>query len=140
MSYPLAPGKLTGEENMAITAKTARFIHLDSKDFEVGALEFGEVRLASSDVSEELALAGDVEKIAAHLVDLGHDRETVLYEARNAKDFYGLGPDCLGVTFARDYLWWAFANAQVIYVTSEFVHTGRRFRTAIGGWRNTDVN
>lgn len=125
---------------MAITAKTARCIRLDSKDFEVGALEFGEVRLACSDVPEALAQQGDVEKIAAYLVSLGHEPETALYEARNAKDFYGLGSDCLWITFARDHLWWAFANTQVIHVTNEFVHTGGRLRTAIGGWRNADVN
>ena len=117
---------------MVITAKTARYIRLDDRGFEVGALEFGEVRLGCPDVPEELAQEGDVKKIATHLVRLGHEPETALYEARNARDFYGLGSDCLWITFARDHLWWTFASAQVIHMTNEFVLTGDRVRTAMG--------
>jgi hypothetical protein len=125
---------------MAITAKTARYIRLDNKGLEIGALEFGEVRLASSDVPEELAQEGDIDKIARHLVQLGHEPATAFYEARNAKDFYGVGSDCLWVTFERDHLWWTFASAQVLHMMNDVVLTDERVRPSIGGWRNTDIN
>jgi hypothetical protein len=125
---------------MAITAKTARFISLDNKGFEIGALEFGELRLASSDVPEELAQEGDLEKITQYLMRLGHEIEAAACEAKNAKDFYGLGHDCLWISFARDHLWWTFADPQIIWMMNEFVLTGERVRKSIDGWRNTDIN
>jgi GIY-YIG catalytic domain len=125
---------------MAIAAKTARYISLDNKGFEIGALEFGELRLACSDVPEELAQEGDLEKITQHLMRLGHETEAAACEAKNAKDFYGLGHDCLWITFARDHLWWTFADPQIIWMMNEFVLTGERVRKSIGGWRNTDIN
>jgi hypothetical protein len=124
---------------MAITAKTARYIELDNRGFEVGGLELGEVRFDCSDIPDELAEEGDVRKIAQHLVRLGYDYEAAAYQAQSAKDFYGLGSDCLWITFARDHLWWTFANPHVLW-RSDDVRLIERVRRSIGGWRNTDLN
>jgi hypothetical protein len=125
---------------MAITAKTARYISLDNKSAEIASIEFGEVRLRSDDIPEELAQQGDVEKIRLHLLQLGHEPEAAAYEAKKATDFYGLGPDCLWITFTRGHLWWTFADPQIIWMMNEFVLTGERIRKSIDGWRNTDIN
>jgi hypothetical protein len=125
---------------MAITAKTARYISLDNKSAEIASIEFGEVRLRSDDIPEELAQQGDVEKIRLHLLQLGHEPEAAAYEAKKATDFYGLGPDCLWITFTRGHLWWTFADPQIIWMMNEFVLTGERVRKSIDGWRNTDIN
>jgi hypothetical protein len=124
---------------MAIAANTARYISLDNKGFEIGALEFGELRLACSDVPEELAQEGDLEKITQHLMRLGHETEAAACEAKNAKDFYGLGADCLWITFAREHLWWTFADPRVLWMIKDFGQPDR-VRMSIGGWRNTDIN
>jgi hypothetical protein len=124
---------------MAISAKTARYVRLNDNGFEIGALEFREVRLGRSDVPEELALDGDIEKIAQHLMLLGYDTDTAVREAKNARDFYGLGSDCLWLTFARDHLWWTFAHPHVLWMAND-VELIDRVRKSVGGWRNTDIH
>jgi hypothetical protein len=124
---------------MAITAKTARYLELDNKGFDVGAIEFGEIRFDCRDIPDELAEEGDVGKITQHLIQLGYDYEAAVREAKNAADFYGLGSDCLWVTFARGHLWWTFADPRVSWTAND-AGLLERIRRSIGGWRNTNLN
>jgi hypothetical protein len=125
---------------MAITAKTARYISLKNKSSDIGALDFGEIRLGADSVPDELATEGDAEKIEQYLTQLGHSQHAAAAGAQEVKDFYSLGADCLWVTFARDHPWWTFADPQVIWIMKDFVLTDQRVRKSIGGWRNTDIN
>jgi hypothetical protein len=124
---------------MAITAKTARYIELDNKGFEVGALELEEIRFDCLDMPDELAEEGDVRKMMQHLVRLGYEHEAAAREAKKAQDFYGLGSDCLWVTFANDHLWWTFAKPRVHWVSND-AGPIERIRRSIGGWKNKDLN
>jgi hypothetical protein len=125
---------------MTIEAKTARYVRLDNKSMEIGALEFGEIRLGTTSVPDELASEGDVRKISQHLERLGSSPEAAAVGAREARDFYNLGADCLWVTLAHDRLWWTFADPQVIWLMNDFVLTDARVRKSIGGWRCTDAH
>ena len=75
---------------MAITAKMARYYELDNKGYEIGAIEFGEIRLEGTDVPDELAEEGDVDKIAQHLIGLGRQPDVAFREAKRAAEFYSL--------------------------------------------------
>jgi hypothetical protein len=136
----LCPTETTGEGQMAIAAKTARFIKLDNKSQEISTLDFGNIRLGAEAVTDELAKEGDVGKIEQYLAQQGYSPQPAADGAKEAKDFYSLGADCLWVTFARDHLWWTFADPEVIWMMRDFVLTDERIRKSIGGWRNTDVS
>ena len=123
---------------MAVTAKTARYIELDNKGYEIGAIEFGEIRLEGTDIPYELAEQGDVEKISRYLVGLGRSQDISLREAKRAAEFYSLGADCLWITFAKGHLSWTFADPRVAWVANDEQLIGR-IRSSIGGWRNCDI-
>lgn len=59
--------------------------------------------------------------------------------AREMRDFYTLGPDCLWVSFAKGRLWWAFADTEIISANEPGSALGMRFRKTIGGWKDTDI-
>jgi hypothetical protein len=52
------------------------------------------------------------------------------------RDFYTLGSDALWITFYKRKLYWCFADEEV----RELEPQGSRVRTAINGWRCTDIN
>jgi hypothetical protein len=55
------------------------------------------------------------------------------------KAFYELGEDCLWITFADGYLWWAFAHPEVQWVWNGSYDDPARKRATLHGWRNTDI-
>jgi hypothetical protein len=124
---------------MAIAAKTARYIKLDTKSQEISTLDFRNIWLTADAVTDELAREGDLEKIERYLVQQGYSPRAAADGAREAKDFYSLGVDCLWITFARGHLWWTFANPQVIWITNDLVLTNERIRKSVDGWRNSDI-
>lgn len=103
------------------------------------SLDHGEMHFGYSRVPHEVALSADKEKIRQAIVALGErDPQAIADDVREVMDFYTLGPDCLWVTFARDQLWWAFADPEVIWLGPGDGH-GARKRKVIGAWRNTDI-
>lgn len=83
------------------------------------------------------AEAGDWAAAKAAYIAIGTGTATGY--VREMRDFYTLGADTLWITFARGFLWWAFAEPEVIYTGAETSTEGSRYRRTIGRWRNTDV-
>lgn len=86
-----------------------------------------------------MALTGNFEDLKQHLIRVGRDAQVASREAHEVLDFYKLGSDCLWITFARDHLWWAFAQPDVSWVGGNDRLGGMRRRKTIGSWRNTDI-
>jgi hypothetical protein len=57
---------------------------------------------------------------------------------REIRDFYTLGADCLWITVADGYLWWAFAGPEMVWRGPSTAARGARLRRTLGPWRNTD--
>jgi hypothetical protein len=126
---------------MTIVAKEVRYIKLGRGGcWEDLALAQRELHFGYGRAGHELALEGDGDKIKEHLVSLGRDVQAAVRDAREVLDFYELGADCLWVTFAKDYLWWAFAEPEVTWCGGDGKAQGERTRKTIGGWCNTDIN
>lgn len=108
--------------------------------WERACLDQGELHFGYAAVPHELCAAGDWEGVVRRLVET---EGKVLAKARDARreirDFYTLGPDCLWITFAHGHLWWTYAEPEVQWLGGDGVAHGPRSRTAIGGWRNTDL-
>jgi hypothetical protein len=125
---------------MTIHPSTVRYIKLGKGGEWAGvSLERGELHFGHGDIPHELALTGDRTKIKQYQIDHGHDPRTAADDAREVIDFYQLGTDCLWITFARDHLWWTFADQKVIWLGFGDEH-GERIRKSLGGWRSTDIN
>ena len=59
--------------------------------------------------------------------------------AREIRDFYTLGSDCLWVTFADGHLWWAFADPEVMWLGTDDEARGARMRKTLDRWHKTDI-
>lgn len=127
---------------MTIKAKAIRYIKLGKRSggWEDSSLNNGEIHFGYGGVSHEMALTGDVGKIKQQEIGKGKQPQVAASTAQQVHDFYHLGADCLWITFARDHLWWTFAEPEVVYFGPPTHDRGERMRKSIGGWRNTDVN
>ena len=59
--------------------------------------------------------------------------------AREIREFYTFGSDCLWVTFAHRHLWWAFADPEVVWLGTDDEARGARMRKVRDGWHKTDI-
>jgi hypothetical protein len=94
--------------------------------------------LGHKEVSHDLALRGDKEKVAAFLQGIGRSAGKANDFAREIVDFYTLGADTVWITFHNGRLWWAIADSEVIWV-GEDEERGARKRRLLSPWRDTDL-
>jgi hypothetical protein len=126
---------------MTISAETVRYIKLGrGGSWERAALDRGELHFGYRDAPHDVSLGGNQDRIRQYLIDHGRNENAATQDAREICEFYGLGSNCLWITFARDHLWWTYAAPEVNWIGGDGLAGGERTRTTIGGWRNTDVN
>ena len=123
---------------MIISANKVRYIKLGRKGSWEQALDEGVVPFGYDSASHELAQQGKFEEIRTKLMDRGRPQQAAARDVQEITDFYQLGEDCLWITFARDRLWWAFAEPTVL-TTGKFGPHPFRIRKTIGGWSDKDV-
>lgn len=103
------------------------------------SLERGEIHFGHQPVPHDLCVRGDWDAVVQHIVDLGRGPAKAKDAAREVRDFYTLGPNCLWITFADGHLWWAFADTEVVWLGAEEDGCGARMRRTLGGWRKTNI-
>lgn len=101
--------------------------------------ERGEVHFGHPSVPHEMAQRADRNEIIAKRIEQGRGPAAAADDARQIIDFQILGSNCLWVTFARDHLWWTFADAEVVWLGGDGSSHGVWMRKCIGSWRNTDI-
>jgi hypothetical protein len=82
---------------------------------------------------------GEPEFLAKSL-EIEADPFAHIHGAREIRDFYTLGPDCLWVTFADRHLYWAFAEPQVVWLGPDDEALSVRMRKVIDGWHKADIS
>jgi hypothetical protein len=123
-----------------LSPANVRYIKLgEGGRWEEAALQGGELHLGHSRVPHDLALAGNRDAIIRHLTGIGRAAQAATEDAREVLDFYQLGSDCLWITFARDRLWWAFAEPSVEWRGGDGERAGQRVRKTLNGWQSADV-
>lgn len=128
MTKPLAPAEV-------------RYIKLGRGGmWEDLSLSRGEIHFGWHSVPHELALTLDKASIRASRLAAGRKPGNASQDTREILNFHRMGADCLWVTFAQGYLWWAYAESKVHWLGGEPEQHGARMRKTIGGWRNTDIN
>ena len=91
-----------------------RYIKLGSGGaFARSSLDGGELQLGYHDVAHDLCAAGDWDGVLAYFSKIRKTAGKARDSLREVHDFYGLGADCLWITFADGFLWWAFAEPEV---------------------------
>lgn len=125
-----------------IIANEVRFIRLGKQGgvWEQLSLDRGELHFGYGGISHGVARSGNINAITRAAIERGRDPMTAAQDARQVLDFYKLGAACLWITFARGYLWWAFAKPGVTWLGGPFDKHGERVRKTIGVWRNSDLN
>jgi hypothetical protein len=124
-----------------ISPKETRYIKLGEKNrWAAYAVDQGELHFGYQSVPHDMCLHGDWDAVTRFLAQTGGQG---MREARNAareiRDFYTLGADCLWITIFDKHLWWTFAAPEVTWLGPEAADRGVRMRKAIGGWRKADV-
>ena len=105
------------------------------------SLRRNEIHFGYKTVPHKLCAAGDWEQVILLVQEARDGRKlgTARNVTREIRDFYTLGRDCLWITFAEGYLWWAFAEPEVIWLGPEENGQGARTRKVIGKWSNADI-
>jgi hypothetical protein len=101
--------------------------------------ERGEIHFGHRLVPHDLCARGDWDAVIQHLADLGRRPSKAKDAAREIRDFYTLGPDCLWITFADGHLWWAFAEPEIVWLGDEEDGRGARMRNTVNGWHKTNI-
>lgn len=127
---------------MPISPKEVRYIKLGSSDRWIGsAFENDRIEFGQPDIPHDMALAGDWDGIVEIFVnEQGKSRSKARDLVREIRDFYGLGTDCLWITFAKGHLWWAFAAPEVHWIGGDGADCGHRYRKTIGPWCETTIH
>lgn len=125
----------------SVTCSAVRYIKLGGGNWVDVALDNDELHFGYGGISHELALALDEERLKAFCMSQSPDLRRASEISRQVLDFYGLGSECLWITFARGHLWWTFAQPDVKWLgVAKANERGQRIRKCIGGWKNTDIN
>lgn len=117
-----------------------RYIKLGSGGrWEATALAEGTLEWGSEADPGELARAKDWDGAKQHYLQQGISPATATAYTRELRDFFTLGSDTLWITFARDQLWWAFAEPEVGFRGEATPDRASFFRRTIGPWRSTNI-
>ncbi len=103
------------------------------------SIDRSEIHFSHRTVPHELCRRGDWDSVVECLVTGGRSPAKAKDAAREIRDFYTLGPDCLWITFADGHLWWAFAETEVVWLGSEEDGRGARMRKTVDGWRKANI-
>jgi hypothetical protein len=104
---------------MTITASAVRYIKLGRGGrWEEISFRNGELHFGVSEAPHDLVLGGDRDKVRQHSIAAGRHPRSAAEDVREIFDFYFLGSDCLWVTFARDHMWWTFADPLYTQITT----------------------
>jgi hypothetical protein len=99
----------------------------------------GELHFGYRTERHDLAAKGDWDGVVAHYVKEGRTQGKARDLAREFRDFYTLGGDCLWITFADRHLWWAFAEPGVTLLAPEENPGAAGKRRTIDGWRKVNI-
>lgn len=103
--------------------------------------ESGEIHFGYASIPHDIAASGGWDKVVQSLIEReGRSPGKAKDGAREIRDFYELGAECLWITFVDGHLWWAFAEPHVKWLGENNKESGVRMRKTIGPWCNTDIN
>lgn len=125
----------------AIAPATVRYIKLGANGrWARRCFENGEMHFGYKTVPHVLCLAGDWDAVARLIADQdGKSAGKARDAAREIRDFYTLGADCLWITIDEGRLWWTFAAPEVAWLGGD-EGQATRMRKTIGGWRSTSLD
>ena len=121
---------------MSVEAERCLFIRLGkSGECTEQCISAGQLRLGYPQVSHEFCLAGRWTQVDAQIAPQSKDRESAARHTNQIRAFYEASPTTLWITFHAGCMWWCFAKPGV-----SLLPDGAKVRTAIEGWRQSDIS
>jgi hypothetical protein len=121
---------------MSIEAERCLFIRLGkSGEWTAQCISAGQLRLDYPQASHEFCLAGRWTQVASQIAPQSKDLEASEPDTTQIRAFYEASAATLWITFHADCMWWCFAHPAVSLLAD-----GTKVRTAIDGWRHTDIS
>ncbi len=103
-------------------------------------LQAGEMHFGYASIPHDIAHKGDWDAVMQIFTEReGRSPGKAKDSAREIRDFYELGAECLWITFADGHLWWAFANPCVEWLGETDKSKGPRMRKTITPWRKVTI-
>ena len=119
---------------------SVRYIKLGQKNaWAEACVRGGTLQMAHAVVPHRLCQRSAWEQVTARFLAAGYDERKAPDLMRELRDFYSLGPDCLWITFAEGFVWWAFSETPVGWLGGTGADHGCRQRKIIGAWSNKDL-
>lgn len=103
------------------------------------SFERKEIHFGYPTVPHDLCLRADWDAVVKFLTEEGRSLGKARDLAREIRDFYTLGSDCLWITFADGHLRWAFAEPEVTWLGVEDDRQGTRMRKTVDGWQKVNI-
>ena len=129
-----------GKDGAKVGRCPVRYIKLGSGGrWAATALSEGTLEWGSEIDPGELASTHDWNGARQHYLEQGTPPSTTTAYTRELRDFFTLGAETLWITFARDQLWWAFAEPEVEHRGAATADHASFFRRTIGPWRSTNI-
>ncbi len=108
--------------------------------WEAASLDHGRIDWGLPSDPHDTALAGDWAALRQIYLNSGFKAAVASSYVNEAKAFYTTGERTLWITFARGRMWWCFADTHVHWLGGTGEQHGTRYRKALHGWRDTDIN
>lgn len=132
--------KCDGVKAPPLQVDAVRYIKLGpARKWVRDAIDRGIVPLDFRGVDHAACAAGDWDEVREQLIAMGRKDRALKDDERELKEFYGLGPDTLWFTIADGYVWWTFAQDQVLEGDKDNLEAPPRFRPVRMPWRNTSL-
>lgn len=123
-----------------ITPTTVRYIKLgEGGTWARQAIEEGYLAFGYHSIPHEVCENKDWDEVRRLLSGRKSEGATTA-GVNEVASFYQLGDDCLWITIADGYLWWAFAEPTVIPLEQLNDGGPSRIRPTKDPWRNTDIH
>ncbi len=128
-----------GEGSLRIERCPARYIKLGSRGSWEAALDEGTLEWGGDLDPLDVAETHDWGAAKQHYIAQNVSPGTATSYVRELREFCTLGSETLWITFARDRLWWAFAEPHVLRREAPTASQGKLARRATSPWRSTDI-
>ncbi|WP_456840273.1 restriction endonuclease [Bradyrhizobium sp. USDA 4486] len=104
------------------------------------AIRRGIVPLDFRGVGHDACNRGDWAEVRRQLIAMGRNERALKDDERELKEFYGLGEDTLWFTIADGYVWWTFAQAEVLEGDRAGLEGPPRYRPVRAPWSNRSLS
>jgi hypothetical protein len=136
LSGPNCQAKMNAPSPKPIHAQRALYIKLgQGGSWESRCIDEGDLRFGYHAIPHQAALDGKWKDVTEALQEYSTDPGAITRHLNQVKEFYEADANVLWITFFSDRLWWT-RSPPILTLHDDATKT----RSALGGWRDTDLS